>query len=82
MPSISLAEAVVQQTALIEEARFQLIPHASTPTQAVWFDVMLKALSRIDELCLKRMEQSTYELLRRQQKALVANIVLPEQKRG
>jgi hypothetical protein len=82
MASISLAEAVVQQTALIEEARYRLIERGDIPGQAVWLDVMLKALTRIDELCLKRMEQSTYEMLRRQQKALLAGIDVPAPRHG
>lgn len=82
MPSISLAEAVVQQTAIIEEARLQMDRTEDPGVRRVWSDVMLKALAKIDELCLKRMEQTTYEMLRRQQKALLAGLSFPAQSRG
>ena len=82
MPSVSLAEAVVQQTAIIEEARLRLMGGCS-PEQAIqWWDLMHQALLKIDELCLRRMQESTYEMLRRQQKALLASLKFPEQARG
>lgn len=82
MPSVSLAEAVVQQTAIIEQARIEIARAEDDPTRRFWADVQLRAISAIDAMCLKRMQQSTYEMLRRQQFALLASLKFPEARRG
>ena len=82
MPSVSLAEAVVQQTAIIEQCRNEIMNAADEAARRFWADLQLKAISAIDALCLRRMEDSTYEALRRQQHALMANISFPTQSRG
>jgi len=79
--SVSLAEAVVQQNAIIDEARRQMLSAQSEEMRRNWADIMYKAIIRIDELCLKRMQDSTYEALRRQQVALLSGLRFPEQKR-
>jgi hypothetical protein len=78
MVSVSLAEAVVQQTLIIEEARRHMLLAENDKTLHFWADVLLKAVAAIDGMCLKRMELTTYEMLRRQQLALLANLSLPE----
>lgn len=82
MVSVSLAEAVVQQTAIIEEARSQMLRAEQPSTHTFWADIQLKAIAAIDALCLRRMNASTYEALRRQQQALMAGLRVPEQTRG
>lgn len=82
MPSVSLAEAVVQQTAIIEQARIEIARAEDPATRRFWADIQLKAISHIDHLCLKRMQQSTYEILRRQQFALLADLKFPGARRG
>jgi hypothetical protein len=55
---------------------------AETPEiLSFWADFMIKALAAIDGLCLRRMEQSTYEALRRQQQALLAGVDVPKPRR-
>lgn len=82
MPSVSLAEAVVQQNAIIEQSRAEIAKAEDEPTRRFWADVQLKAISAIDAMCLKRMQQSTYEGLRRQQFALLKGLSFPEPRRG